>query len=42
MYINVYAAYREFAGDTPAAAEKPDILRMLELMGQKHFRKQPH
>ena len=42
MYINVFAAYREFAGDTPRAGEKPDMLRMLELMGQKHFAKQPH
>ena len=37
MYINVYACYREFGAIDPN--EKPDILRMLELMGQKHFRK---
>jgi hypothetical protein len=38
MYINTYACYREFgARETD---QKPDILEMLELMGQKHFRKQ--
>ena len=42
MYINVYAAYREFQGNTPQAGEKPDIVRMLELMGRKHFRKAAH
>lgn len=41
MYINVYACYREFRG-APNSMEKPDILRMLELMGQKHFRKAAH
>jgi cyclase len=40
MYINVYACYRELGAKPPE--EKPDILRMLELMGQKHFRKQRH
>ena len=40
MYINVYACYREFGASDPN--EKPDILRMLELMGQKHFRKDGH
>jgi cyclase len=38
MYINTYACYREFGAQ--AQQEKPDILRMLDLMGQKHFRKQ--
>jgi hypothetical protein len=38
MYINVYACYREFGAKPPE--EKPDILRMLALMGEKHFRKQ--
>ena len=37
MYINTYACYREFGATPPN--EKPDILRMLDLMGQKHFRK---
>ena len=41
MYINVYACYREFRGAADPK-EKPDILRMLELMGQKHFRKAAH
>ena len=35
MYINVYAAYREFRGQHPA--EKPDMMRMLGLMGERHF-----
>lgn len=38
MYINVYACYREFGAKD--AGGTPDILRMLELMGGKHFRKQ--
>ena len=42
MYINVYAAYRELGGDAPQPGEKPDILRMLELMGRRHYRKQQH
>jgi len=42
MYINVFAAYREFQGDKIAPGEKPDMLRMLELMGRKHFRKPAH
>ena len=40
MCINVYTCYREFGGRP--ADEKPDILRMLELMGQRHFRKAAH
>jgi hypothetical protein len=40
MYINTYACYREFGAKE--SAQKPDILTMLELMGQKHFRKQAH
>lgn len=36
MYINTYAAYREFRG-APDPNEKPDILRMLELMGNRHY-----
>jgi hypothetical protein len=39
MYINVYACYREFGN---VREDKPDILRMLELMGRYHFRKHPH
>jgi len=45
MYINVYACYREFRAEMSGATppdEKPDILRMLELMGHKHFRKAAH
>jgi len=38
MYINTYAAYREL-GALKDPSEKPDILRMLELMGRKHYRK---
>ena len=37
MYINTYAAYREFGAFKPG--DKPEILKMLDLMGQKHFRK---
>ena len=37
MYINTYACYREFGAKE--STQKPDILKMLELMGQKHFRK---
>lgn len=40
MVINVYACYREFGAADPN--EKPDILRMLELMGERHFRKPGH
>lgn len=36
MPVNVYACYREL-GAIPAD-EKPDILRMLELMGERYFR----
>jgi glyoxylase-like metal-dependent hydrolase (beta-lactamase superfamily II) len=39
MYINVYACYREFGAK---GHDKPDILRMLELMGERHFRKAGH
>jgi glyoxylase-like metal-dependent hydrolase (beta-lactamase superfamily II) len=39
MYINTYAAYREFRGG-PDPAERPDIMGMLELMGKRHFGKQ--
>jgi glyoxylase-like metal-dependent hydrolase (beta-lactamase superfamily II) len=35
MYINVYAAYREFRGQNPA--QKPDMVGMLRLMGERHF-----
>ncbi len=42
MYINVFAAYREFRGAVSHPGEKADVLRMLELMGLKHYRKQPH
>ena len=41
MYINVAAAYREFRA-TPLPEEQPDILRMLELMGRRHFAKHRH
>jgi hypothetical protein len=36
MYINTFACYREFGAKDLG---KPDILKMLELMGKKHFRK---
>ncbi len=36
MYINTYAAYREFRA-APDPNEKPDILHMLELMGKRHY-----
>jgi glyoxylase-like metal-dependent hydrolase (beta-lactamase superfamily II) len=36
IVLNVYACYREFGGG--AEQDKPDILRMLELMGERHFR----
>jgi hypothetical protein len=42
MYINVFAAYREFQGAAGRTGDKADVLRMLELMGQKRYRKQPH
>jgi glyoxylase-like metal-dependent hydrolase (beta-lactamase superfamily II) len=37
MYVNVHACYREFAG---ASAERPDVMQMLGLMGQRYFGKQ--
>jgi hypothetical protein len=38
--VNVHACYREFAG---ASAERPDVMQMLGLMGQRYFsRPQPH
>ncbi len=37
LVLNVYACYREL-GAIPAD-EKPDILRMLALMGERHYRK---
>jgi glyoxylase-like metal-dependent hydrolase (beta-lactamase superfamily II) len=40
MVINVYACYREFGAVDPN--EQPDYLRMLELMGERHFRKSAH
>ena len=38
LYVNVHACYRQFAG---ASAERPDVMQMLGLMGQRYFRKQP-
>jgi glyoxylase-like metal-dependent hydrolase (beta-lactamase superfamily II) len=40
MYVNVYACYREFKN--MAAAEKPDVIGMLGLMGKRHFAKAAH
>ena len=37
IYVNVHACYREFAG---ASAERPDVMEMLALMGERHFRNQ--
>lgn len=37
LVLNVFACYREL-GAIPAG-EKPDILRMLALMGERHYRK---
>jgi glyoxylase-like metal-dependent hydrolase (beta-lactamase superfamily II) len=37
IYVNVHACYREFVG---ASAERPDVMEMLALMGERHFRNQ--